>query len=555
MPSARSPLAQAKLASSLTEAVQRHKRGELEPAERLYREVLAIDGGNFDSLRLLGLIAAQTGRNDEAAELLSRAVAAKSDFAETHNHLGVVLQRLGRTAEAAEALTRATMLKPDYPEALNNLGVALRDLGRLEEAVAAYERAVSANTAYAEARYNLGIALWDLGRSEAAIATFEAATRLKPDYAKAWVNLGVALQEMGRTTDAIAALRRALDLDPGLTRAWHTLSELKIFTPGDADIARMQAQVAVAQDVDDRIFLGFALAKATLDTGDADDAFERFDEANRLKRGTIDFDIHEAARELAAIADVFDPEILERHAECGEPSDLPVFVIGMPRSGTTLVEQILASHPKAAGAGELGVVQSIVESLGKAWPGGVASMGGDTFARLGRGYLDMVSEKADGRARLVDKMPNNFRYLGLIRLMLPNARIIHCRRDPMDTGVSCYTKLFTGRQDFAYDLRELGLYHRAYAQLMDHWRGTLPQDRFIEVDYEAVVADLETEARRLVTFCGLDWDPACLDFHRTERAVRTASTAQVRKPIYGASVGRWRAWAAHLGPLIQALNG
>jgi hypothetical protein len=232
---------------------------------------------------------------------------------------------------------------------------------------------------------------------------------------------------------------------------------------------------------------------------------------------------------------------------------MPIFVLGMPRSGTTLIEQILASHPEIQGAGELRVLQRISDSLGN-YPDAVTRLTQPELARLGVAYLAQIRPFAAGRAHVVDKMPANFLLVGLIHLILPNARIIHCRRNAVDTCLSCYTKLFGGEQTFAYDLRELGLFNRAYQKLMNHWGGLLPPDRFFEVDYEAVIENLEGEARRLTAFLGLPWDEACLTFYEAKRPVRTASVNQVRQPIYRSSVGRWKSYAAQLRPLLEALG-
>ena len=244
---------------------------------------------------------------------------------------------------------------------------------------------------------------------------------------------------------------------------------------------------------------------------------------------------------------------MARASQDADPSELPVFVIGMPRSGTTLVEQILASHSQVHGAGELSTLRLLVEG-GGAYPDACASASGDDLARLGQAYMARVAPLAQGKQRLVDKMPANFLYAGLIPLVLPGARIIHCRRDPVDTCLSCYTKLFSGEQRFTYDQTELGEFYRGYAKLMAHWRLVLPPERFIEVDYEAVVDDLEGEAKRLVSFLGLPWEDACLRFHDSRRVVRTASVNQVRQPIYTTSKGRWQKYADHLGPLLAALG-
>ena len=540
--------------ATLQAAVRRHQAGELGPAEALYREVLAADPGNFDSLRLLGLIAAQTGRNAEAAELIGRAVAVNAGVAETHNHLGVVLQRLGRAEDAVGAYVRATALNPQLAEAHNNLGAARRELGRLEPAVEAYDRAIALKPDYAEAHNNLGVALRELNRTEDAVRAFRAAVAHRPAYAKALINLGVALQELGRNDEALQALDQALALDPSSAVAWHARSDLKRFAADDPGLSRMEALFADATDEDQRIPLAFALGKAWLDAGEVDRAFDRFDAGNRGKRASFDYDVRTDVDLFERIAVAFSTNAVR--ASGGYASDLPVFVVGLPRSGTTLVEQILASHPQVRGAGELGALEGVVgDVLGEGgFPERAARLSGSESEAVGRAYVAQIEPLADGRRRVVDKMPSNFRYAGLIHRILPQARIIHCRRDPADTGLSCYTKLFTGRQPFAYDLAEFVGYYGAYEELMTHWRAVLPSDCFIEVDYEDVVADLEAQARRLIAFCGLDWNLACLDFHATQRTVRTASAAQVRRPIYGSSVGRWKAYTHRLRPLIDALD-
>ncbi|HWE45956.1 MAG TPA: sulfotransferase, partial [Caulobacteraceae bacterium] len=353
----------------------------------------------------------------------------------------------------------------------------------------------------------------------------------------ALINLGVARQELGDDATALQAFDRALALDPSSATAWHARSDLKRFTGGDPDIAAMEAVFARATDDDALIPLAFALGKAWLDAGEIDRAFDFFDAGNAAKRASFRYavgdDIAMFERTAAAFAN-------DDATAGGFASQLPVFVVGLPRSGTTLVEQILASHPDVRGAGELGVLEGVIAAT-------------TNLEALGRAYVEAVEPLAQGRKRVVDKMPSNLRHAGLIRRMLPGARIIHCRRDPVDTGLSCYTKLFTGDQPFAYDLAEFGRYYRAYDRLSAHWRAILVADRYVEVQYEDVVSDLETQARRLVAFCGLDWDAACLDFHVTRRSVRTASATQVRRPIYRASVGRWKAYTHRLTPLLDVL--
>ena len=260
------------------------------------------------------------------------------------------------------------------------------------------------------------------------------------------------------------------------------------------------------------------------------------------------------------IIQAFSPDLFARLAGHGDPSEAPVFIIGMPRSGTTLVEQILASHHMVHGAGELTLIKSMTDQIVGSdrmpigFPVLITATAPRDLPQLARYYLDRVSVLGAGKARIVDKMPSNFFYAGFIRLLFPNARIIHCRRNPVDTCLSCYSKLFEGEQHFSYDLSELGLFYKNYRRLTDYWKTVLPADSYTDVVYEEVVADLEGQARRLVEFCGLEWDEACLSFHKLERPIKTASVMQVRKPIYKASVGRWKKYRKYLGPLLESLG-
>ena len=290
------------------------------------------------------------------------------------------------------------------------------------------------------------------------------------------------------------------------------------------------------------------LGKALLDAGDPDEAFHHLHRGNGLKRSTQSYDADSTSNWMRSIATSFAedaPAAVE-----WEPGVAPVFVLGMPRSGTSLVEQILASHPAVHGAGEMRARQRLADNLGTS----PAAAPPERLVAAGKTYRAKVTDLARAKSHVIDKMSAHFLHVGLIRRMLPGARIIHCRRDPADTCLSCYTQLFIDAQPFTYDLTELGRFHVDYQALMAHWRATLPQSAFLEVDYEAVVADVEAQARRMLDFVGLPWNEACLAFHRTERPVRTASVNQVRQPIYAGSVGRWRRYASHLGPLLRELG-
>jgi hypothetical protein len=305
--------------------------------------------------------------------------------------------------------------------------------------------------------------------------------------------------------------------------------------------------------------LHFTLGKAWMDVGDGDRSFSHLNAGNALKRATLRYDPSATRRWMASIGPAFTPDMIERLAGAGDPSQTPIFIIGMPRSGTTLVEQVLSSHPEALGVGESPLLDHLVKSFPGdgsrpvGYPKLLAALTPADLGRLGRTYVAGISAGA-AHPLIIDKMPTNFLYAGLIHLMLPNARIIHCRRNPLDTCVSCYTKHFIAGVEFSYDLAELGSFYRDYQNLMARWRDLLPPERFLEIDYENVVEDLESQARRMVAFCGLEWDEACLSFHSNSRHVRTASSLEVRRPVHRDSIERWKAYEGHLGPLIEALS-
>jgi tetratricopeptide (TPR) repeat protein len=539
--------------------------GRTEEAVEAYGQALAFEPANVQAHYNLGVALQALGRIEEAVHAYRRTLNLKPDHADALANLGVALLALGRQPEALEACQRRLVLEPNAAEAHTALASALLALGRAEEAAEASRRGVALAPTSAEAHIHLAAALREMGRDAEALAVSERAVHLNPEAAAGWVNLAIARQEAGQGEAAIAAIDEALTRDPRSAAAWAVRADLKTFKAGDPDLAALRALVASADSPSDglesRLDLEFALGKALMDVGDAEGAFAHFQAGNRLKRATLSYDVQEDEARFAEIARFLDSARLAGPTGGGDPSDQPVFIVGMPRSGTTLVEQILASHPKVHGAGELPTLEAIlIRRLGPelsplARVRRLPSLKSTDLTDMGSDYARRLAALAPGAARIVDKMPSNFRWVGLIRLMLPRARIIHCRRDPIDTCLSAYTRKFSHGQPFAYDLGELGRYYRAYDALMAHWRGLLDADHFLEVGYEAVVADLEGEARRLVAFCGLEWDEACLAFHQTRRAVRTASVNQVRRPLYRTSVARWKPYEAQLGPLLEALSG
>ena len=483
-----------------------------------------------------------------------------SDSIEKLVEHGKQLWLAGRAEESAAAFGAAICLQPDHGESYNDLGTVFSARSQHEKALGLLRRGVGLRPALPELHGNLGAVLADLGRLDEAQEELRVAITLCPDYADALNNRGNLLKTLGREKEARADFGRAIALDSARGRYYYNLSSIHRFTKGDPMIEAMETLSAGTGPTDPggALALHFTLGAAYEQTGAYEQAFRHFLAGNRLKRGDISYDEPHRLKQMGRVSEIATADRLKALVGGGDPSEVPIFILGMPRSGTSLVEQILASHSLVFGAGEreeLGrLTVALQREMDGEFPGLLEDITADRLERLGRDYLAALRPLAPGAKRIVDKMPGNFLLAGLIRLALPNAKIIHCRRDPIDTCLSNFTTLFTVGQDFSYDLAELGRYYRAYEEVMRHWRSVLPEESLLEVDYEAVVADLEGQARRILDFCGLDWEPACLSFHSTERPVRTASSAQVRKPLYKSSVRRGDRFAANLAPLKAALE-
>ena len=462
-----------------------------------------------------------------------------------------------RPAEALRWLNALAAFAPMHAGALSARARTLKQLDRLDEALATARQAVTLAPQSADSHNSLGQILQALGRNEEALAAFEQAISLPGVAAEdAMLSRASAYLESGLKEESAREYARAAQAFPNSLKPIFGRVEVVRYRSGDPDLTRLETYLSYgnAHSLADRTAAHFALGKGYLDAEEPARAFHHLDVGSKLKRATFQYDGAATDAWMARIADTFSPALMERlsGAGVGNPSSSPIFVIGMPRSGTTLVEQILASHPQVIGAGELTALRQVTDGVGP-YPESMLQLSPERVTAMGAEYIARTAPIAT-RSRLVDKMPANFLYAALIRLILPNARIIHCRRDAADTCLSCYTKLFAAEQLFSYDLAELGRFHRAYERLMAHWRGLLPADRFFEIQYEDVVDDMPAQSRRMVEWLGLPWDEACLRFHETKRVVRTASLSQVRQPIYTSSKGRSRVYRDYLGPLLAALE-
>ncbi|HEX4096408.1 MAG TPA: tetratricopeptide repeat protein, partial [Caulobacteraceae bacterium] len=467
--------------------------------------------------------------------------------------------KAGRWPEALAGYGEVLQLQPGHIPSLNNRGIVLSRLGRIAEALASFEAALAINPSDPIALNNSGEELQKLMRPHEALASYDAAIALEPQFAAAHGNRGYLLSQMGRTDESVQALERAIALQPGNPRFYHHLAPLRRFAPGDPILAQMQRLGAGALSPEARIELGFALGKALADIGEHEASFEQLSDANRRMRSSFRYDEAAALSELEHIGTLFGADFQARMAGAGLSDPAPVLIVGMPRSGSTLVEQILASHPKAFAAGERPDLELVIgDELQRAGlaasPDGAAQLPPASIRAIGQAYARRLHALAPAADRIVDKTLSNLRFLGLVHAALPQASMVHVRRGAVDVCVSCYSRLFGGDQPFAYDLGELGRYHVAVDRLMRRWRDVLPAGVLLELEYEALIADPEGQALRLLEHCGLDWDPGCLEFHRTDRQVRTSSAAQVRRPLYSAAVGASRVYERHLGPLFEALG-
>jgi tetratricopeptide (TPR) repeat protein len=499
----------------------------LPDAETLLRAHLLKKPTDVVALRMLGELAARLGRYADATALLERCLELAPGFSAARYHYGMVLYRQNKSAEPMREIGRLLAEDPSHP-GYRSLHAAL---------------------------------LARIGDYEGSIREYGVLLQEHPAQPKLWMSHGHALKTAGRQAEAIEAYRHSTRLRPGLGEAWWSLANLKTFRFGPDDAATMTRQLgAHGLSEDDRLHLHYALGKAHEDAGDHEASFRHYSAGARIRRTQVRYDATANRDYTQRCRKLFTRDFFAARAGQGHPARDPVFVVGMPRSGSTLVEQILASHPQVEGTMELPDVIAIARSLGNRHGDGshyldaLARLDAPQLHDLGQRYLDGTRIQRHTPAPFfIDKMPNNFAHLGLVHLVLPNARIIDVRRHPMACGFSVYKQHFARGQNFSYDLAEIGGYYRDYVALMAHFDAVLP-GRVHRVIYERLVDDTEGQVRALLDYCGLPFDERCLRFFENDRAVRTASSEQVRKPIFRDAVGQWRHFEAWLGPLREALG-
>ena len=508
-------------------AAEHQQEGRNEEAKALYREVLRDHPENVDALHMMGRIAISESHIDDAERLFRRAV---------------------KNA-------------PDFTAAIVNHGQSLKEQGRFEEAIASFRRAIELEPANVRAHFLLAGTLAPSALTYEAIDAYERTLELRPNHAGALLGHGHVLKTVGRQDDAIKSYRECIRLHPGNGPTYWSLANLKTYRLDSNDIEEMQAQLENSDlGQESKVNFLFALAKATEDRGDFDTAWNYYVEGNAERRMMEYYDPVRTEDMNDAIIDVFDKDFLADNSGAGLPDPAPIFVIGLPRSGSTLIEQILASHSQVEGTAELPYVAHCTASLnfnradGINYPEAVRELNADNWKALGNRFLRATEmHRTEGAPFFIDKMPNDFPAVGFIHLMLPNAKIIDARRHPLDSCLSCFRQLFARGQTFTYDLADIGEYFLEYQRLMDHWDEVLP-GRVLTVQYEEVVQDFENQVRRLLEYCELPWEESCVRFYETDRPVRTASSEQVRRPVSTTAVNFWRNYEDKLGELIEVLE-
>jgi tetratricopeptide (TPR) repeat protein len=571
--------------------------GQLQEAAASYRRALEIRPRYAEAYSNLGDALLRLGRLEEAVASCREAVKINPEYAAAHNNLGNALCELGKISpeprqllEAVASCRAALAIDPEYAAAHNNLANAVRELGRagvefqqLDEALASCRRALQLNPQFAQAHNNLGLVLYDLWETEAAVASYRRALAIRPQYPQAYINLAIALRRLGETLEAEACCRKALEsnpdtsipmvvlaslqadqgkfaeaqqlyqravsIDPDSAEAWSEMPRVRRMTQSDSTWLT-EALRLLDKGGPPRTLAGlcYGIGKYFDDLREFERAFAYYRRANELsKRFTPRYEPERAVQTVDLLIEHHDREWLEQSRTAQNASQRPILVVGMPRSGTTLAEQILASHPVVFGAGELEFWSTATAAYHSRTDEGVQAV--SVLRNLADDYLRLLQAQSADALRVVDKLPGNYQWLGLIHAALPQARIIHMQRNPIDTCLSIYFQNFSAAHAYANDLEDLAHLFGQYRRLMRHWRALLPASAMLEVPYEELVEDQEGWSRKMLDFVGLSWDARCLEFHRTPRSVRTASSWQVRQSINNSSVARWRNYEQFVTPL------
>lgn len=535
------------------------KVGEYQEAKTTLLALVSEGAGDAASYNDLGAIYRILGENDLAVEFLRKAIEIDDECIDAHNNLGAVYVERGSFKLASNCYLKLTQLTPQSILAHNDYGIVLGMLNRWEEAVEASSKALELDPTYANAYVNLGSVYRGMRKHKLAIENLQKALEVEPTNTDALRNLGVVYKELNQLPKAEQCFSSALEYNQEDEEAWFYLSGLKKYSGMDDDITRMEGMLADEnRDVEGRSLLAFGLGKAYEDMGDYSRAFSNFSLAQALKRSNTAFSLNMERQYFDDIITTFDSGYFSRlKIQSDHLEKSPIFIFGMPRSGTSLVEQILASHSEVFGCGELtymeGAIDHIAKEKGISYPIFCQELDDDTVNRYRKAYMREVGKEIGEKVFFTDKMPANFLHIGLIYTFFPNAKFIHCRRSPLDTCLSIFRKRFVGNHPYAHELCDLGHYYKLYLKLVGHWHRTMP-GKIYDVVYENIVENSQDEIKALLEFCGLAYEEQCNNFYQADRIVQTASVHQVRQPIYKSGMNQWKNYQRELQPLINILG-
>lgn len=575
------------------EALTFQKKGMLIDAERLYRKAIKLHPSFLEALNNLGNVLKNENKLKEATGIYKKALKQSPHHPLLLNNIGNALQLRGENIKAIEFLQEALSVEPHYSEAHNNLANAFRELGRYDESLMSFQEAVKyspdnpdilANAAsflaekeskgqaellYKQALNNdpnhvrsligLGKVLKNSRRLDRSIELFHQALKLEPENTTAFVALGDVLSDQGKTNEALSFYKKAIQIKPDMIDAYCGLFFNTKYSKYNSYIKSMESLYADKNlSREDRTMLCFSLGKAYEDLKKYKESIQLIIEANNLKSKSIDYSISKAENFVMSIISAFPKEYFDQRRNVGYNDKTPIFILGMPRSGTSLVEQILSSHPMIYGAGELTDIADLTKSIcidhsSNQFPLCINDVSNAKLKELGKAYASNLRRFSNECEYITDKMPHNFLYIGFIKTILPDAKIIHCIRDPMDNCLSLFKNYFeVSTHDYSYDMKTLGEYYNIYTRIMEYWQNIF-HDEIYELSYEQLVYDQERETRKLLKYCNLPWDDSCLNFHKTKRTVSTASKEQVRRELYNDSVKLWKNYEVELSPLRKAL--
>lgn len=550
------------IVEDLQEAVDLMNSGNVTAASQRVSRLLETRSHDYGVLHLAGTVYLAENRHSEALQHFRSAIGVapdKPNEAMSWNGVGQVMSKLRRYPQAEEAFRRAMLADPASVTHLLDFAQSLSGAHKYDLAVDVLRNAIRRHPKDPAPYVRLGSVFISMGRQREALLMYDLALKQDPNYSPIHFNASIALTMLGKLKEAYQACDAALTLDPGLA-GYYQLANLGKMDDQRVTLLENRVREDSGSSITMRVDAGFALAKEYQRRGEHARSFGFLHDANRLKRATMEYMVGSDIERVRLLKSMFTKDFFARF-DGKLPSGLkPIFILGMPRSGSTLVEQMLAAHPDVQAGGELPHLPIICEEVGEIWgTRGVASPGSDAeviadLTRAAEQYAKLTEHLLRYHPRFTDKLPGNFLLTGMIHLMFPSATIIHTRREPFDTCLSCYEHLFASELAYTYDLTELGQVYRLYEEIMEHWHAVLPAGRILDVTYEDMVAAPEPGLRRILDHCGLSFNQACLDFHEVKRAVATASATQVRKPIYQSAVGRWRSYRDQLQPLANALS-